>query len=170
MPDPRYPIGPFADSGDRSPERRLELIRQLQNLPAELRAALSGLGDADLDQPYRPGGWTVRQLVHHIADSHMHAYLRMKFAITMDEPTILPYDENKWVALADATGPIEPSLALLQALHMRWTIFLRSLPDSAFERRFLHPENGPTTLARSLEIYAWHGRHHVAHIKFRHAA
>jgi uncharacterized damage-inducible protein DinB len=164
MLDPRYPIGNFADSGERTPERRLELIRQIQNLPAEMRAALSGMGDAELDRPYREGGWTVRQLVHHVADSHMHAYLRMKFAMTLDEPTIMPYDENKWVEFGDCAGPIEPSLALLQALHMRWAMFLRSLPAEAFDRKFHHPDNGPTPLGKALELYAWHGRHHVAHV------
>lgn len=165
MPDARYPIGTFADSGDRSPERRTELIRQIQNLPAELRAALSGKGDAELDKPYRPGGWTVRQVVHHLADANIHGYLRMKFAVTDDNPTIRPYDENAWVAQADAQGPIEPSLALLQALHMRWALWLRSLPAEAFAREFYHPDNGPTPLAKALELYAWHGRHHVAHVK-----
>jgi uncharacterized damage-inducible protein DinB len=164
MPDVRYPIGAFADSKDRSPERRLELIRQIQNLPAELRAACAGLGDAQLDLPYREGGWTVRQVIHHLADASLHGYTRMKFGALEDSPTILPYDENAWVTTADAHGPIEPSLALLQALHMRWAMFLRALTPADFDRVFQHPACGATPLAAALELYAWHGRHHVAHV------
>ena len=162
--DPRYPIGKFADSGDRSAERRATLIRELQNAPSELRAAVSGLSDKRLDTPYREGGWTIRQLVHHVADSHMHAYLRMKYALALDQPTIMDYDENVWVKFGDANGPIEPSLALLHAMHLRWVLFLRSLPAEDFERKFIHPVNGARTVALALEIYAWHGKHHVAHV------
>lgn len=162
--DPRYPIGKFADSLERTPERRATLFRELQNAPAELRAAVSGLSDRQLDTPYREGGWTIRQLVHHVADSHMHSYLRMKFTVASEKPAIMPYDENVWVTHADANGPIEPSLALLHALHMRWVMFLRSLPAESFERVFVHPASGEQTLARAVEVYAWHGKHHIAHI------
>jgi len=163
--DPRYPIGPFLDRQERSPERRQTLIRELANLPAQIRAAITGLGDAQLDTPYREGGWTVRQVVHHLPDSHMNAYIRTRWALTEESPMIKAYDEVAWAELADAKlGPIEPSLALLQALHLRWVSLWKSLPEEAFARVFRHPESGENTLARQLELYAWHGKHHLAHI------
>lgn len=162
--DPRYPIGQFRDSGDRSPERRAAVFRELANQPADLRQAVAGLGDAALDTPYRDGGWTIRQVVHHVPDSHMHSYIRMKFALTEDRPLIKPYDEQAWALFEDARGPVEPSLALLQSLHLRWVHFLRSLPIEAFEKVFVHPVLGDVPLARAVELYAWHGRHHITHI------
>ena len=163
--DPRYPLGKFTDSQDRSPERRQTLLRDLANLPAQIRAAVTGLGDAQLDTPYREGGWTLRQVVHHVADSHVNAYIRTRWALTEDAPLIKAYDEVAWAELSDAQlGPIEPSLALLQALHLRWVSLLRALPEVAFSRTFRHPESGENSLARQLELYSWHGRHHVAHI------
>lgn len=164
MSDPRYPIGRFHDSGDRSSERRATLIRDLQNLPADLRAAVSGMSDSQLDTPYRDGGWTVRQVIHHLGDANVNAYLRMKFAVADDRPTILPYDEDVWAEFADAKGPVEPTLALLQALHLRWSLFLRSLDEAQWDRVFIHPQNGETPVAKSLELYVWHGRHHLAHV------
>jgi uncharacterized damage-inducible protein DinB len=163
--DSRYPIGKFHDGKDRSPERRQLLIRDIANLPAQMRAAVTGLGDAQLDTPYREGGWTVRQVVHHVADSHVNAYIRTRWALTEDSPVIKAYDEVTWAELSDAKlGPIEPSLALLQALHLRWVSLLRALPEDAFTRVFIHPESGENTLGRQLELYAWHGQHHIAHI------
>jgi uncharacterized damage-inducible protein DinB len=163
--DPRYPIGNFADDEDRSAERRQSLIRDFANLPSQMRAAVTGLGDAQLDTPYREGGWTVRQVVNHVADSHMNGYIRTRWAMTEESPVIKAYDEVAWAELTDAKlGPIEPSLALLQALHLRWVSLWRSLPEEAFARVFIHPESGENTLGRQLALYSWHGRHHVAHI------
>ena len=163
--DPRYPIGKFHDSQHRSAERRQSLIRDLANLPAQLRAAVTGLGDAQLDTPYREGGWTVRQVVHHVPDSHINAYIRTRWALTEESPVIKAYDEVGWAELSDAKlGPIEPSLALLQSLHLRWVMLWRALPEADFGRVFRHPQSGDNTLARQLELYSWHGKHHVAHI------
>ena len=163
--DPRYPIGKFSDTKDRSPERRQLLIRDIANLPAQIRAATTGLGDAQLDTPYREGGWTVRQVVHHLADSHVNAYIRTRWALTEEAPMIKAYDEGAWARLSDAQlGPIEPSLALLQSLHLRWVSLLRALPEEAFERKFVHPESGDNTLGKQMELYSWHGQHHLAHV------
>ena len=165
MNDPRYPIGKFADSLVRTLERRQNLVRDIANLPAQMRAAVTGLGDAQLDTPYRETGWTVRQVVHHVADSHVNAYIRTRWALTEDNPLIKAYDDGAWAELADAKlGPIEPSLAMLQALHLRWVSLWRALPEDAFSRTFRHPESGENTLAKQLELYSWHGQHHVAHI------
>ena len=163
--DLRYPIGRF-----KRPERLTEAerslhIQEIAETPAFLNAAVAGLKAEQLDTPYRPGGWTVRQLVHHIPDSHMNSYMRFRLALTEDEPTIKPYDEARWAELADAkTSPIEPSLALLENLHKRWVILLRSLRPSEWDRSFRHPELGPMRLDQNLALYGWHGRHHVAHI------
>ena len=165
MSDPRYPIGKFADSLVRTLERRQTLVRAVANLPSQMRAAVTGLGDKQLDTPYREAGWTVRQVVHHVADSHANAYIRTRLALTEQNPLIKPYDEGAWAELADAKlGPIEPSLALLQALHLRWVSLWRALPEDAFARTFRHPDCGENTLATQLELYSWHGQHHVAHI------
>ncbi len=126
---------------------------------------MRGLTPAQLDTPYRPGGWTVRQVVHHVPESHMNAYVRFKLALTEDEPVIKPYDEARWAMLPDiAVAPVEASLALLEALHLRWVALLESMTNAEFTRRFQHPELGPVRLDQSLASYAWHGRHHVAHI------
>lgn len=163
--DTRYPIGKFTDQTVRSPERRQTLIREIANLPAQLRAAVTGLGDAQLETPYREGGWTLRQVVHHLPDSHLNAYIRTRWALTEPNPQIKAYDEVAWAELSDAKlGPIEPSLALLQALHLRWVSLWRALPAEAFALTFQHPQSGENTLDRQLELYAWHGKHHVAHI------
>lgn len=163
--DFRYPIGTFVDGQDETVERRQSLIREIANLPAQLRAAVTGLGDAQLDTPYREGGWTVRQVVHHLPDSHANAYIRTRWALTEESPLIKAYDEVTWAELPDAKlGPIEPSLALAQALHLRWVLLWRGLPEEAFGRTFRHPQNGETTLRGQLELYAWHGKHHVAQI------
>jgi uncharacterized damage-inducible protein DinB len=166
MVDLRYPIGPFELKDDDLTERERErLIGQIAEAPSRLREAVAGLGDEQLDTPYRPGGWTVRQVVHHVPDSHLNSYVRFKLAMTEDEPTIKPYDEARWAALTDSERtPIAVSLGLLESLHERWVILLRSLAASDFKRTFRHPELGVVSLNRNVALYAWHGRHHVAHI------
>jgi len=165
MSDPRYPIGTFQRRDELSPDERGSMIDIIAAAPARLREAVAGLDDARLDTPYRDGGWTVRQVVHHVPESHMNAYIRFKLALTEDNPTIKPYDEDAWSNLADVPRvPIETSLALLEALHERWVTLLDLLKGPDFERPLVHPENGPMPLDRLLQVYAWHGRHHVAHI------
>ena len=159
--DLSYPIGRF-QSGRQN--RKLVLL-DIADTPGRIRDAVEGLTDKQLDTPYRPGGWTVRQVVHHLADSHMHSYIRTKFALTLNEPTIMPYDENLWASMKDAkSGPLEPSLLLLDGLHARWTQLLESMTETEWRRTFNHPERGLLPLEMNIEIYAWHGRHHTAHI------
>lgn len=161
----RYPIGRFRPRSGLSADERRELIEDIATLPSALRAAVSGLSDEQLDTPYRPGGWTVRQVVHHVPDSHLNSYVRFKLAVTEEEPTIKPYDEAAWAELADGRGDdVEGSLLLLEALHRRWTHFLRSLGEEQLGWAFHHPELGAVTLETNLQLYAWHGRHHLAHI------
>ncbi|MDQ2937821.1 MAG: putative metal-dependent hydrolase, partial [Acidobacteriota bacterium] len=163
--DLRYPVGPFTFEGTLSKEQRRTLIDQIAATPERMRAAVKGLSDQQLNTPYRREGWTLRQVVHHVPESHMHSYSRFKLAITEDEPTIKPYFEDRWAKLEDAqTAPIELSLNLLDALHGRWVFFLRSLRDEDFQRAFRHPELGIMSLDKNVALYAWHGRHHVAHI------
>jgi hypothetical protein len=163
--DLRYPVGNFHAPASVTPAQRLQFIREITEAPASLRSAVKGLTEAQLDTPYRPGGWTVRQVVHHLPDSHMNAYTRMKLAMTEDRPTIKPYDEARWAELSDArSAPVELSLQLLDSLHARWTLFLASLKAADFSRPFTHPEHGLVNLDWALAMYAWHGRHHVAHI------
>ena len=165
MDDLRYPVGKFEYDGPPSMERRRAFLGDLADAPANLRAAVKGLSEAQLDTPYRQGGWTVRQVVHHVPDSHMNSYVRFKLALTEDEPTIKPYAEDKWAELADTKAtPIEVSLTLLDSLHDRWVRLLRSLTPDDWKKTFLHPALGPITLEKTLALYAWHGRHHVAHI------
>jgi len=166
MDDLRYPIGPFRYTGDGGPARREQWIGEIAAAPGQLRAAVAGLSPVQLDTPYRPNGWTVRQVVHHLPDSHLNAYTRIKLALTEEEPTIKPYEEARWAELPDArTGPVEPSLALLEFLHQRWLLLLRNLRPADFARRFRHPEHGRMFgLDEALAMYAWHGKHHVAHI------
>jgi len=162
--DLRYPLGPF----NPVPENANVIaaaIRDIESLPASLRAAVNGLTDPQLDTPYRPGGWTVRQVVHHVADSHMNGLTRTKLALTEDNPTIKPYDEGAWAQLADAGLPIAISLPLIDGIHTRWVQVLRSLAPEQFQRTFVHPEHGQTmTIGYQAQNYGWHGRHHVAHI------
>ncbi len=163
--DLQYPIGRFEWRGASSDDDRNRYIVEIDQAPRRLRAAVAGLTDAQLDTPYRPGGWTVRQVVHHVPDSHMNSYVRFRLALTEDAPTIKPYDESRWAELSDArTAPIEISLALLESLHARWVLLLRNLKPSDFAQEFRHPELGTVSLDRNLALYAWHGRHHVAHI------
>ena len=168
--DLQYPVGKFTwnRSGDgllaTEAERQL-WIADIEETPARLRAAISGLTEAQLDTPYRPGGWTVRQVAHHVPDSHMNSYVRFRLALTEDEPTIKPYDEGLWAQLSDAcTAPPGISLTLLDTLHQRWVLLLRSLKPEDFSRALKHPELGRVTLEKYLALYAWHGKHHVAHI------
>jgi len=163
--DLRYPVGQQQDEGPLTESRRLELIEQIAEAPERLRAAIHGLNHEQLDTPYRHGGWTVRQVIHHVPDSHLNAYVRFKLALTEDTPTIKPYAEALWAELPDTgrTAP-EVSLALLDALHKRWVILLRAMGSAEWERTLHHLEKGRLTLDQVLAIYAWHGRHHVAHI------
>jgi hypothetical protein len=163
--DPRYPIGPFEFDGDVSPASRAARIADIAAAPAALRAAVRGLTETQLDTPYRAGGWTVRQVVHHVPDSHMNAYVRMKLCVTEDSPTIKPYNEKAWSQLPDGRdGAVEGSLVLLEHLHERWVRFLRALPAEAFGRTIIHPESGLLSLDALVAMYAWHGKHHVAHV------
>jgi len=162
--DLSFPIGKPERPDTLTPEKRRELIATIAEAPSKLRAAVAGLSPAQLDTPYRPGGWTVRQVVHHLPDSHMNAYARFKLALTEEQPTIKPYEEAAWANLADSCGPIEPSLALFESLHQRWVPLLESLSPADWAKKFNHPESGLNTLDKSLSIYAWHGKHHVAHI------
>lgn len=160
--DLRYPIGRFDAAAVTS--TRAEQIETLRLFPLLLRTAVYDLSDAQLNTPYREGGWTVRQLVHHVADSHANAYIRFKLALTEDNPTIKPYDEGAWAKLPDNSQSIDPSLAIVDGVHARLVALLESLPEADFERTFQHPEHGPMTIARNLAAYDWHARHHLAHI------
>jgi hypothetical protein len=163
--DLRYPIGKVSYEGPLSEEQKRKYLSDIEQTPANLRAAVKGLSDLQLDTPYRPEGWTVRQVTHHVPDSHMNAYVRFKLALTEDEPTIKPYAEDRWANLADTKiTPIEVSLAMMDSLHMRWMQLLRSLKPEDWKRNLRHPELGIVPLEKNLAIYSWHGRHHVAHI------
>jgi uncharacterized damage-inducible protein DinB len=165
MADLRYPIGNFQFPSKFTEQDRKGAINIIESTPTKMRAAVKGLSDKQLDTPYRPGGWTVRQLVHHVPDSHLNAYIRFKLALTEDVPTIKAYDEQLWAKLEDSKStPIETSLTLLESLHARMTVLLRSLKAADFARKFNHPERGPMTVDSLLALYAWHGPHHVAHI------
>ena len=164
--DIRHPIGRFQYDGDPSREAVNRAIADIEALPGLLRAAVDGLSDVQLDTPYRDGGWTPREVVHHVADSHMNAYVRCKLALTERSPTIKPYDQAAWAKLADvATVPVEVSLDLIDALHVRWVALLRSMSDADLERTYVHPEKDqPVPMREVIATYAWHGRHHTAHI------
>lgn len=163
--DLRYPIGEFKYEGPLTDDQRAAFIGELEETPARMRVAVAGLNDEQLDTPYRPGGWTVRQVVHHVPESHLNSYVRFKLAITEDEPTIKPYFEDRWAELDDARqAPIALSLDLLEALHGRWVWFLRSLKQADFQRTFRHPDLGIVSVDKNIALYAWHGQHHVAHI------
>jgi len=165
--DPRYPVGRFErPEAALSARERVAAIDVLTAAPQEFRAAIKGLNDAQLDTPYRDGGWTVRQVIHHVPDSHMNAYVRCKLALTEDTPTIKPYDEAKWAELEDGRSPlVEDSLRLLESLHARWVYLLKRMQPSDFGRLLNHPEwKAPMSLDALLALYAWHSRHHAAHI------
>lgn len=163
--DERYPIGEFSVEGDITPERRREWIARIASVPARFRAAVAHLTEEQLDTPYRDGGWTVRQLIHHLPDSHMNSYVRVKLALTEENPRIKTYEEALWAALPDSRlTPPEVSLALLEALHTRWVTLLESMEDAQWSRTMRHPEWGDITLEFVLALYAWHGDHHIAHV------
>lgn len=163
--DPRYPIGRFDRNINVAKEMRIDFIKTIEELPAQLRKEVENLSQQQLDTPYRDGGWTVRQVVHHIPDSHLNAYIRFKLALTEDNPQIKTYEEHLWAELPDTFNtPIEVSLQLLESIHTRWAILLRLLTDTQFEKTFQHPEWGKITLSKTLALYAWHSRHHLAHI------
>lgn len=165
LDDLRYPIGHFSAPASSIAGIRMAHIQTLRALPDQLQAAVSGLSGARLDTPYREGGWTVRQVVHHVADSHANSYVRFKLALTEDWPTIKPYDEAAWANLADSRSmPVEPSLSFINALHARWVALLESLSEEDFQRGYNHPAMGRQNLATALALYAWHSRHHTAHI------
>jgi hypothetical protein len=164
-PDLRYPIGRFRRPASLTPEERFAAIAALAETPARLREAVAGLAPAQLDTPYRPGGWTVRQLVHHVPDSHLNAYVRCKLALTEHEPTIRPYFEDRWAQLPESrSAPLEPSLALLESLHQRWDLMLREMAPADWERVLVHPESGRQSVEQLIALYVWHGPHHVAHV------
>jgi hypothetical protein len=163
--DPCFPIGKFAYDGPPSQDQRKNFIEDIEKAPAALRAAVGGLSPQQIETPYRQGGWTVRQVVHHVPESHMNAYIRFKLALTEQEPTIKPYEQQLWAELGDVQStPIEVSLALMDPLHDRWVRLLRSMKADDWKRSFRHPEMGVVPLEKNLALYAWHGRHHVAHI------
>lgn len=163
--DRRYPVGTFAYTSAVTPELRQESIRAIAEMPRRLRSAVAPMTDRQLETPYREGGWTVRQVVHHVVDSHINAYVRFRWAMTEDAPTLKAYDEKAWAELPDAkTARVALSLDLLGALHARWVTLLEAMGDEDFARIIVHPESGPQPLDRFLQLYAWHGRHHLAHV------
>jgi uncharacterized damage-inducible protein DinB len=165
MTDLRYPIGKFTYTGSLTEDQKQKFLDDIAQAPANLRAAVKGLSDQQLDTPYRPEGWTVRQVAHHVPDSHLNAYVRFKLALTEEEPTIKPYAEDRWAKLSDTQDtPVAVSLSMLDSLHDRWVRLLRSLHPDDWKRTFRHPEMGVMNLEKTLALYAWHGRHHVAHI------
>ena len=161
----RYPIGPFTAPDSVSSAQLQAWIEEIEQLPATLRAVVSGLSEEQFDTPYRPGGWQVRQVVHHLADSHLNSFVRFRWALTEDRPTIKAYYEDRWAELPDYGHPVDGSLRLIEALHARWVAFLRTLSADDLAREFIHPESGVVRLAENVGIYAWHGKHHVAHIR-----
>lgn len=164
LEDLQYPIGRFVPTASMIPAVRESFIGQIREMPARLGRAVAGLDDSQLDTPYREGGWTVRQVVHHLADSHANSFVRFKLALTEDWPTIKPYDEAAWARLPDSLQPIEPSLKLIEGMHTRWAALLDAMSEDQFHRGFNHPERGRQTLSQAVAMYAWHGRHHTAHI------
>ena len=165
MTDLRYPTGRFTPPDQHTRESRAEAIATIAETPQALRNAVQGLDEDQLDTPYREGGWTLRQVVHHVPDSHLNAYIRLKLALTEPSPVIKPYDEAAWATLVDTTAvPIDVSLDLLDAVHKRFVAILRSMKDEDFRREYVHPETGRHALDHLLSLYAWHGPHHIAHI------
>jgi len=161
----RYPVGHFQAPAENGVAERATYIETLRRLPERLKAAVAGLNDMQLDTPYREGGWTVRQLVHHVADSHANAYVRIKLALTEEWPTIKPYEEAEWAKLADSQLPVDVSLDLLTALHTRWVALLESLGEADFDRGYVHPATGKKqAIGEVIALYSWHSRHHTAHV------
>jgi hypothetical protein len=168
--DPRYPVGKFAKPENVTPDERNGAIASLAELPEGLRNAVNGLDAAQLNTSYRDGGWTLRQVVHHIADSHMNAFIRVRLALTEDWPVVKPYQEAAWATLHDSSAPVEWSLELIESLHARWVMLLQSLDEAQWQRGYKHPESGPSTVEMAALMYAWHSRHHLAHITHLRAA
>lgn len=164
MEDLRYPVGQFDPTAPITADDRERMISEIEQTPGKMRAAIAGLNEQQLDTPYRPEGWTVRQVVHHVPDSHLNSYMRFKLALTEDAPLIRTYHEDRWATLPDSSAPVDVSLNLLDSLHRRWIILLRGLAENDFQRTFQHPEWESLNLDQALGMYAWHGRHHVAHI------
>ncbi len=162
--DLSYPIGKFEPASEITPELRREFIQTIIDLPENLTKAVEDLSDEQLDTPYRPEGWTVRQTVHHVADSHLNSYCRFKLAVTEDKPTIRPYYEDRWAELADSKLPIDVSLSLIESIHKRWVALLESFADEDFAKELVHPESGVWTVDKFLGLYDWHSKHHTAHI------
>lgn len=162
--DMKYPIGIFQFEDEISSSVTNVWINEIETLPRLLRIAVGALDNEQLDTAYRSGGWTVRQVIHHLADSHMNAYVRFKLALTEENPVIKPYNETRWAELSDYKLPIDTSLLLLETLHKRWTNLLRSLTPADMEKTFIHPDSGAVSVGKNIGIYAWHGRHHLAHI------
>ncbi|MBA3334625.1 MAG: putative metal-dependent hydrolase [Acidobacteria bacterium] len=162
--DLRFPIGKFDKSIEITAKIRQQLTQIIAELPEKINSATKSLSDAQLDTPYRPGGWTVRQTVHHIADSHLNSFLRFKLALTEDVPTIRPYFEDRWAELADSRMPIDVSIKIIEGIHARWTNLLESMSEKDFNKQLNHPDSGVWTLERMLALYGWHSRHHTAHI------
>jgi hypothetical protein len=165
MRDLRFPIGKFHFEGSPTTQQKEAFLEDIARTPGNMRAAIRGLTETQLDTPYRPEGWTVRQVVHHVPDSHLNSYVRFKLALTEEDPTIKPYAEDRWAELADSIlTPVDVSLTLLESLHDRWVRLLRTLTPPQWQRTYRHPELGPMTLEKTLALYAWHGKHHAAHI------
>jgi hypothetical protein len=161
----KFPIGEFSPLDGYTAEQLDSYINDIEILPSQLRKELRELNDEQLDTPYRPEGWTIRQVVHHIPDSHMNAFIRFKRTLTEDSPTISPYYEDRWAELPDAKLPVEISLSLIEAVHKRWALLLRALKEKDFEKKYIHPEYKKTfVLSEALHMYSWHGKHHLAHI------
>jgi len=162
--DLRFPIGKFDNSVEITSELRKEFVQIIAQLPTTLEKAISNLSDEQFDTPYRPEGWTVRQTVHHIADSHLNSFIRFKLALTEATPTIRPYAEDRWAELADSRMPIDASLKIIEGVHARWTALLQSMTEADYQKQLKHPDSGAWTLEKMLALYEWHGRHHTAHI------
>ena len=162
----RFPVGKFSAVKESTPEQRAAWIEDIAATPANIAAIVSAMTPVQLATPYREGGWTAAQVVHHMADSHMNAYIRTRFAIAEDNFTVKPYDENRWAQFPDATSiDVTASVQVLQGLHARWTTLLRTLTPSDFQRALLHPERGPMTIDTLVQLYAWHGKHHAGHLR-----
>jgi uncharacterized damage-inducible protein DinB len=162
----RFPVGRFKrPAGPLTPAERKAMIKTIADTPKNLTAALEGMSEKQIDTPYRPGGWTVRQVVHHLPDSHMNAFIRMKLALTANSPTVTAYDEDEWAKLPDARIPIAPSVTMLTALHERWVALLDAMKPEDFQKTVTHPEHGQITVDYLLALYSWHGPHHVGHVK-----
>ena len=162
--DLRYPIGKFEKPDEITLESRSDYINEIAGLPNKLKAAVENLSDEQLDTPYRPAGWTLRQTVHHVADSHLNSMIRFKLALTEDAPTIRPYYEERWAELGDSSLPLESSIKIIEGLHHRWATLLNAMSDADFQRKLVHPDSGEWTLEKMLALYVWHGKHHTAHI------